>query len=189
MGKETRSRAWTVVVYPESCPENWVEIMNAWNIEYVISPLHDKDLNGAEEEKKAHWHVLLKFEGMKSIEQVSELVKPLNCPRPQRVHSPKSLVRYFLHLDHPDKHRYSASDLRIYGGIDIQDLLKPGTSERYTIIADMMDFVDNNGIEEYCDLVRYARDKERETWFPVLCDTATYLLSTYIKSQRFKNTD
>jgi len=184
--KETRNRNWTIVVYPESLPEDWISILNGFNVQYVVSPLHDSDKNGAEEEKKAHYHVLLLFGGVKSYDQVIELLKPLKCPAPQKVHSCKSLVRYFLHLDHPDKHQYSKADLIVYGGIDINDLLKPSSSERYTIIAEMMDFVDDNEIKEITDLLRYAREKRREDWFPLLCDSSTYLLNTYIKSQRHR---
>jgi len=183
--KETRSRNWTIVVYPESLPSDWISILNGQNIEYVISPLHDSDKNGAEEEKKAHHHVLLLFGGVKSFDQVKEVCSSLKCPAPQRVHSVKSLVRYFLHLDHPDKHQYNKADLVVYGGVDINDLLRPSTSERYALIADMMDFVDEQGITEFTQLLMYARKERREDWFPCLCDNSTYLLNMYIRSNRF----
>lgn len=182
--KDTRTRNWTVVVYPESAPENWRNIFNTLHIEGVVSPLHDSDTNGAEEEKKAHWHVLIMFGGVKSYQQVLEAIQPLNCPAPQRVHSVKSLVRYFLHLDQPDKHQYNASDLEVFGGVDIQELLRPSMSERYTMIADILDFIDNNELTEFTDLLRYARTDRREDWFPLLCDSSTYLISTYLKSRR-----
>ena len=184
--KETRSRNWTIVTYPDSRPEDWIQTLNSFNIEYIISPLHDKDVNGAEEEKKAHNHVLLMFGGVKSYDQVTELIAPLNCPSPQRCHSVKSLVRYFLHLDHPDKHQYSKEDLVAYGGVDIAELLRPSTSERYTLIAEMMDFVDDNELTELTDLIRYARKDRREDWFPCLCDSAVYIMTQYLKSHHFQ---
>jgi hypothetical protein len=183
----TRTRNWTVVVYPESAPANWIEILNSFNIQYVISPLHDSDKNGAEEEKKAHFHVLLLLGGVKSFEQVQELIKPLNCPIPQRVHSTKSLVRYFLHLDHPDKHQYKKEDLVSYGGVDVADLIRPSSSERYALIADMINFIDDNGMTEFSDIVNYARKNEKETWFPLLCDSASYFVSLYMKSKHFQS--
>ncbi len=185
--KTTRTRNWTVVVYPESAPENWMQILNSFNIQYVVSPLHDSDLNGAEEEKKAHWHVLLLLGGVKSFEQVRELVQPLKCPIPQKVHSTKSLVRYFLHLDHPDKHQYKKEDLIAYGGVDISDLLRPSSSERYSLISDMLGFIDDNEITEFSDIVKYARQFEKETWFPLLCDSSSYFVGMYIKSKHFQH--
>lgn len=182
--KGTRTRNWTVVVYPESLPDKWIEILNSFNIEYVVSPLHDSDKNGAEEEKKAHYHVLLMFGGVKTYEQVSELIEPLNCPKPQKVHSAKSLVRYFLHLDHPDKHQYKKEDLISYGGVDIAELLRPSSSERYSMLAEIMDFIDDNGLTEFSQLMDYARKDRREDWFPLLCDSSTFMLGMYIKSKR-----
>jgi len=184
--KTTRTRNWTAVIYPESMPENWIEILNSLNIQYVVSPLHDSDKNGAAEEKKPHYHLLLLLGGVKSFDQVLELVRPLNCPIPQKVHSAKALVRYFLHLDHPDKHQYKKEDLISYGGVDIAGLLRPTNSERYTLIADMIDFIDDNEITEFNVLIRYARHSEKETWFPILVDSGSYFINTYIKSKHFE---
>ncbi|MFS5611931.1 Rep family protein [Streptococcus agalactiae] len=38
-----RGRNWWIVVYPESLPENWKEIISTEPV--AISPLHDKDVN------------------------------------------------------------------------------------------------------------------------------------------------
>lgn len=192
--KTTRTRNWTVVIYPEHFIRKDItpikriqEVLNTFHIEYVLSPLHDADKNGAEEDKKPHYHALLLFGGVKSYEQVKEVIEPLNCPPPQKVHSTKQLVRYFLHLDHPDKHQYSKNDLISYGGVDIADLLRPSSSERYALIAEMMDFIDDNEIAEITDLLFYARKDRKEDWFPILCDSSTYLINTYIKSKRHRN--
>jgi hypothetical protein len=186
MDKNTRTRNWTIVVYPDSAPENWLQILNSWNIQYVVSPLHDSDKNGAEEEKKPHFHVLLLLGGVKSFDQIKELVKPLNCPIPQKVHSTKSLVRYFLHLDHPDKFQYKKEQLISYGGVDISDLLRPSSSERYSLMADMISFIDDNEITEFSQIVTYSSKFEKETWFPLLCDSGSYFISLYIKSKHFQ---
>ena len=54
-----RTRNWTVVLYPESAPENWRDILDALHIEWVESPLHEFDTNATGEVKKPHWHLLL----------------------------------------------------------------------------------------------------------------------------------
>ena len=76
------------------------------HIEWVESPLHDKDLNASGEAKKPHIHILLLFGGVKSYEQVKEITDSLNCPIPQRCHNARALVRYMAHLDNPEKHQY-----------------------------------------------------------------------------------
>ena len=172
-------------MYPDSAPDNWRDLIDDTHIEWVESPLHEFDTNPADGSvKKPHWHVLLMFGGVKSYEQVVEYLQPFNCPAPQRCHNAKSMVRYMAHLDHPHKYQYNVEDIVPHGGIDISDLLKPSSSERYSIIKDMMQFISDNNITEFCDLMDYAMSNEFDTWFPLLCDNSSYVIGQYIKSVR-----
>jgi len=189
MAKETRTRNWSIIVYPESAPENWRSILDESHIEWVESPLHEFDVNPTGEIKKPHYHVLLLFGGVKSYDQVSEFIKPLNGPIPQRCHNAKAMVRYFAHLDNPDKFQYSVSDIIPHGGVDISELLKPSTSERYSIIKEMCEYVGANNITEFYELMDYAMDQKFDTWFPLLCDNSAYIVNQYIKSNRQRITN
>lgn len=182
-----RTRNWSVVVYPESAPQNWREILDDLHIEWVESPLHEFDSNADGEVKKPHWHILLMFGGVKSYEQVCEVVKPLCCPVPQRCHNAKALVRYMAHLDNPEKFQYSISDIVPHGGVDVAELLRPSSSERYSLIADMAEWIKANGITEFQDLFDYAIAEKRDSWLPLLCDNSAYIIGQYIKSQRHRN--
>lgn len=182
--KDTRTRNWTIVLYPESVPENWRDIIDAWHIEWVESPLHDKDINADGEPKKPHWHILLMFGGVKSYEQVMELIEPLNCPIAKRCHNAKSLVRYMAHLDNPDKAQYNIKDVISHGGVDVADLLKPSSSERYTYIKEMKIWCSENDITEFEDLFSYAADERFDDWFPLLCDNCCYVMTQFLKSKR-----
>lgn len=184
--KETRTRTWTIVLYPESAPEHWRDILDELYIEWVESPLHDKDINANGEEKKAHWHILLIFGGVKSFEQVKEITDSLNAPIPQRCHNAKAMVRYMAHLDNPDKAQYRTSDIKAHGGVDLSEMLRPSFSERYTILADMISYIKANDIIEFQDLMDYALANEYDTWFPLLCDNSAFVVGNYIKSQRHR---
>ena len=181
-----RTRNWSVVVYPESAPDNWREYLDDLHIEWVESPLHEYDTNATGEVKKPHWHVLLMFGGVKSYEQVMEVIQPLRCPIPQRCHNAKAMVRYMAHLDNPEKHQYSVSDIVAHGGVDISELLRPSSSERYALIREMVAFVKDNGITEFQDLMDYASMERFDDWFPLLCDNSAYVVGNYIKSQRHR---
>lgn len=181
---ESRTRNWSVVLYPDSAPENWRDILDVLHIEWVESPLHEFDTNADGEVKKPHWHLLLMFGGVKSYEQVLEVLAPLNCPIPQRCHNAKAMVRYMAHLDNPEKHQYSISDIRAHGGVDLAELLRPSSSERYDLIREMMEFVDCEGITEFKDLCNYAMRERYDTWFPLLCDSCAIVMGNYVKSQR-----
>lgn len=182
--KETRTRNWTIVVYPDSAPENWRDIIDEWHIEWVESPIHDKDMNADGTPKKAHWHVLLMFGSVKAYEQVIELIEPLNCPIPKKCHNAKSLVRYMAHLDNPDKVQYDSAAIVAHGGVCIADLLKPSSSERYTYIREMCEWCNENDCTEFMDLMNYAMVERMEDWFPLLCDNSSYVMTQFLKSKR-----
>jgi hypothetical protein len=183
---DNRTRNWTFVLYEDSAPENWRELLDEMHIEWIESPWHDKDLNADGEPKKKHKHILLMYPGKKSYEQIKELTDKLNQPIPQRCHNAKAMVRYMAHLDNPEKAQYNPSDIIAHGGVDVSDMLRPSSSERYSIIKDMIDYVRSAGIIEFQDLMDYAADVHYDDWFPLLCDNSAYVVGLYIKSQRHR---
>lgn len=181
-----RTRNWNIIVYPDSAPTNWRDILDDSHIEWIESPLHEFDVNPTGEVKKAHYHVLLLFGGVKSFEQVSDFIQPLNCPIPQRCHNAKSSVRYMAHLDNPDKYQYSISDIVSHGGVDVSELLRPSSSERYSLLRDMCTFIRDNHITEFRYIVDYALENRFDDWFPLLCDNSAYFIKEYIRSCHFE---
>src|SRR5690625_5484226 len=77
-------------------------------------------MNTDDTHKKAHYHVLFMFDGVKSYNQVKSIADSVNAPIPQIVGSAKGLTRYMLHLDNPDKAQYDSSDLQAFNGTDIR---------------------------------------------------------------------
>lgn len=184
---DTRTRAWAAVVYPDSAPPDWRDILDGEHIEWAESPLHDQDVNpGTGEVKKAHWHIVLTFEGKKSFEQVTAILAPLGCPIPQRCHSVIGAVRYFTHMDNPEKHQYPVSQVIGHGGFDVAAALHPTSGKRYELIAEMVDFIRDQHVTEFMDLMFYARHNRRDDWFPLLCDSSAYIVNQCIKSERFR---
>lgn len=181
---DSRARSWTFVLYPESAPENWRSIIDDQHIQWVESPLHDKDINPDGTPKKPHWHILLIFEGKKSYEQIKEITDKLNAPIPQKTASARGLVRYMVHMDNPEKFQYNVSEIIGHGGADVSELLRPSSTERYSMIREMISFVRENNIVEFQDLMDYAASQRFEDWFPMLCDSSSYVMSCYIKSSR-----
>lgn len=184
--KESRSRAWTFIVYPESAPENWVDILEDLHIEWVQSPLHEFDVNPDGEVKKAHWHILVQFTNVKSYDQVNEIGKLVKATVPQRCHNTRALVRYFCHLDNPDKFQYDVKDIIPHGGADVEDLLKPSHAMRQSVIADMMAWCKKEQIDEFQDLYDYSRLNRRDDWFIVLNDSAVLPMKYYLSSMRHR---
>lgn len=180
-------RNWTFIIYPgDSCPDNYAEILDDLHVEWVESPLHDKDLNGDGSPKKPHKHIAVLFDGKKSYDQVLDISNLVGGTIPQRIMSVKGTVRYFAHLDNPEKAQYRIGDVIAHGGVDLTSLLQPSATERYEILRDMMTFCLENDIFEFSDLVNYAMQERYSDWFPVLTDHNTLVMQTYLTSRRHK---
>lgn len=181
-----RTRLWTFIVYPESAPSAWRDCLDDLHLEWAESPLHEFDVNITGELKKPHWHVVISFDGPKSYEQVSDIISPLNCPAPQRCHSLKGAIRYFVHLDNPEKFQYPISGIVGHGGFDIAAALQPSSSERYSVLRDMCDYIKRNHVCEFSEFVYYAMAEHFDDWYPLLADNSAYFISHVIASERHK---
>ena len=184
--EDDRVRSWTFILYPDSAPSDWKEQIEDMHILSAVSPLHDADKNADGSIKKPHYHILLTYEGKKSFNQIKKITDSLNCPIPKQVQSAKGLVRYFCHLDNPEKAQYKKSDIIAFSGLDIEDLMRPTSSNRYALIGDMINFIKNHNITEFVDFMVYAQEFHMEDWFPLLCDNCSYVIGQVIKSQRHK---
>lgn len=185
---DERTRNWTFVLYPSEgnppAPPNWRDILDDEHIQWIESPLHDKDINADGTPKKAHIHILLMYEGKKSFEQIKELTDKLNAPIPQKCASAKGLVRYMAHLDNPEKAQYDRAGITGHGGADVAEYLKPSSSSRYQLIGEMRQWVNETNCIEFCDLFDYAAEQRFDDWFPLLCDNSAYIMGEFIKSKR-----
>lgn len=178
--RDTRSRNFATVVYPESAPEDWQEKLAANFVPAFISPLHDRDVNPTGEPKKAHHHVVVMFEGKKSEDQVREVFKSFGGVGLERIQSIRGYARYLCHLDNPEKAQYSPDDVRSLCGADYTATIGLVT-DKYKAIDEIMDYIDATGTTSYRDLMRYCRS-ERRDWFRVLCDNGSYVILEYLKS-------
>lgn len=106
MRKDKCSNKWTFLIYKESVPHNYIEILESIHIPFILSPWHDKVINSKTGEfKKSHKHGELFFDSLKSYSQVSELLtEKLNTPAHiEVVMSPKGMYDYFIHAENPEK--------------------------------------------------------------------------------------
>ena len=181
-----KTRAWTFIVYPDSAPSDWRDIIDDLHIPWVESPLHDRDQNPMGDQKKPHWHVLIYSDGPKTFNNVSKLIEGLNTPEVRPCNSIVGLVRYFAHLDNPEKFQYDKDRIIGHSGFDVDTYLAMRPGEELEQIACMMDQVVNENITEYFDLVMYARTYHQHDWFPLLAKSYSYFMKEFIASYRHK---
>ncbi|HFR3424515.1 TPA: Spaf_1101 family AAA-like ATPase [Streptococcus suis] len=139
-----RGRNWWIVVYPESLPENWKEIISTEPV--AISPLHDKDVNADGTKKKPHYHIVFNYKGNKSFEQMDEMARALRAPIPERISGLTGAVRYLTHMDNPEKYQYDNTEIQVFGGFDLESCLALSTGDKRQALKEMLGFISDNNI-------------------------------------------
>ena len=176
-----RTRNYATVVYPESAPQNWQEILSEQLVPAFISPLHEFDKNPTGEPKKPHHHVLLVFDSVKTVEQAQEIFSQIGGVGCEVVQSLRGYARYLCHLDNPEKAQYQPEDVRCLCGADYMATIGL-VLDKYKAVREMVYFCRDNDILSYADLLEYCCE-ERPDWFRVLCDNGTVVVKEYLKSK------
>jgi len=151
--KDGRYRQWTIVVYPDSAPADWRDRLNG--LQWVESPLHDKDVNPDGTLKKPHWHILIVCSNKKNYEQIKEIADSINGASPQYVQNLTGMLRYFAHLDNPEKAQYKKNDI-IGHGVDVSKYLE-SEDDIDKLEQDIEIYCEENHIAEYAQLIKISR--------------------------------
>lgn len=186
MAKEKRSNKWAFLLYQESAPENYLDILEEMHIPFVLSPWHDKDVNKETGEfKKAHKHGALYFDSLKSYSQVSKLLtNHLNTPKHVEViMSPRGMYDYFTHAENPEKTLYDINDIESGCGFDLDKFLITNNSGEFLTLV--IDIIEEQNFLEFNSLVRYAR-AENPQLLSLIMDK-TYFFAKYLDSRRYDN--
>lgn len=172
--KVIKKRNWAFVMYPESMPDNWKEIFSLSGLQIAVSPLHDKDLNADEEEKKPHYHVIVVYGNTTTYNNVLQFTKQLNATIPQALESVRGYYRYFTHKDNPEKHQYDEKDIQTFGGFDILEFVELTKTEVNKLISELTYIIRDNDIFEYSDLIFYCLDNQLNDYFAVASNHTLY---------------
>ncbi len=168
---------WVMIVYPDSAPANWVQVLRARGYRIAISPLHDKDTwnhdspecvnpdtgevipKGARykagDRKKAHWHVIVCTDIKTSYREMNdELQSITHCPYIQKCRSLKNAYEYFLHINNPEKYQgYDKSEIQTYNNFHIE----PNKYEVGVLTDEVIGMIIDNEIDRFLDLVTLYR--------------------------------
>lgn len=181
---DERAYSWTIIFYPESAPENFLEVIQSWRAKYWLSPIHDKDVDANGVPKKEHYHLVLKFSSKKSVNQIQELSNQLSSVHVDWVHcyvpELRGMIRYLVHFDDANKAPYSLNDIRFGCGADLMDYFTDASDTDYCV-AEMMKYIDESETASFAQLSRYAANN-RPDWFRVLTSKRTVFISAYCKS-------
>lgn len=178
-----RSTKWTFLIYQESTPVNYLDVLDSMQVPYILSPWHDKDIDSQTGElKKAHKHGALFFETLKSYSQVSTLISTkLNGPaHVEIVMSPKGMYNYFTHAENPEKTAYAIKDIECGSGFDLTKFLADQNTD--VLMQDILETIEEKKMTEFEQLVDNFRTQNPEI-LRILIKNA-YFFSKYLDSKR-----
>lgn len=117
MTSPLKSRWWWFIAYPDSLPDNWKDILLLTGIPFIVSPLHDKDINTDGKYKKAHYHIIVIFANPTTYNHVlNHCCKPINATIPQVILNLAGSVAYLTHKGINDKAQYQSCDIECFNG-------------------------------------------------------------------------
>lgn len=131
-------------------PDDWIEQLQNTGLPFVISPLHDKDINPDGTMKKPHWHVIVSWSNTTTYRNARVLAQTiLHSPLPQLLKAVEGMYRYLTHADNPEKYQYTDELPHSYNGWE-----RPLDSAAVTaILADIRKRVYLDNCLEYGEIV------------------------------------
>ena len=185
-GQQKRYRNFVTVVYLDSAPENFIEIVSNWKIPAFVSPYHDKDFNPDGTPKKPHYHVLIMYDGPKTEQQAREQFSEICGVGMEVVKSLRGYSRYLCHLDSPEKAQYSIEDVWSLGGSDYLSIIELAADEDHGYTS-LMQFIDDFDVQSFYSLVNWC-SKHNRSWFRLLRSNSIFW-DKYLKSRKWTVTN
>lgn len=185
LAKVVKKRYWAFCAYPESLPPDWKDQLVQTGLPCAISPLHDRDVNPTGEVKKAHYHVILCYNGPTALSVVEKLTQQLGQPNPQAIENVKGYYRYLTHKDNPEKAQYEDKDIETLNGFNVADYSELTRSEVLEVKLKIVEIIRTGRITEYCDLMDLLFDSGMMLEWEV-ASSHTFFFEKYIASLRNK---
>ena len=183
--KNIKKRNWAFIVYLDSAPQNWRDILQETGCLFAISPYHDSDINADGTPKKPHYHVIVCYDGPTSYNVIKRICDSVNATIPQPLEQIRGYYRYFTHKDNPEKFQYNEEDITTINGFDINNYIEMTYTEVAKYILQLQTLIREKKILEYSDLLDILVDNDcKELWD--VARNHTLMLDRYISSRRNK---
>lgn len=189
--------------YPDpTLPDDWEELLTQTFLPWGHSPVHDRDLFSDSDQaknsdhksgtrKRPHYHCMIAWEGPVTydlaLQTVQDAIGADNVSIVKKCNSALGYYRYFTHADNVDKVAYQKSDIRLYNGLVINDAdMKLSIDDKLTNLKEMVEFINDNEIKEFCDFVQACQQLHNDTWFYLATCVSSIFIKSYIQSFREK---
>ena len=155
----SRTRNWTFIHYPNKMVSlDVAQSLLKESLCHIGIPcayqLHDKDTLEDGTKKPIHWHVVVSYSSVKSLEQVkSDFWQLAANGYIEPVRDMRAAVRYLSHMDNAEKAQYD--EPKALNGLDISKHIASTDKEKDAIKAmkDIITYIRLNDIMYYNDLL------------------------------------
>lgn len=162
-----KHRYFAIIVYPESLPENWKELLENMGRPVAISPLHNLDkvenpVADGHEYKKAHYHVLWIEANPITVDAVrNKFKRVLGTNAVNHVEIVDSVEHYYNYLTHEskdairkNKHKYDAKDIVKLNDFDIDRYVTLDASDKADLLRQVLDLIVEH---KFCNVIMIDR--------------------------------
>lgn len=179
-----KSRYWAFILYEDSRPKEWEEIITQWFLPVCVSPRHDKDIKEDGTMKKPHYHVLLCFGNTTTYKTALKYAEELGAKIVKPISSSRGAYEYWTHKNNPEKAQYDEAEMRYFGGFSVEKNIGRTNEEEEEIIQAIIDIVNMKNFKELKEIYDYCNKMELIEYRNMI-QKKTLFIKEYVKSRRF----
>lgn len=162
----TKARYWVGVGYPENMRPDWQDVIGeVTQLPYAYC-VHDKDMDGNEDDRKEHVHILLAFPNTTTYKSALTVMQGLSADgrkafnTVQKVNNVRFMYNYLIH-DTEDckkkhKHLYDASERVTGNNFDIGSYEQVGVEEKKAMRKELAEVIFSRDFKNYLDFYVYV---------------------------------
>lgn len=164
----TKARYWTAVGYPENMRSDWQDVIGeVLQLPYAYC-IHDKDKDGAEDDRKTHVHILVAYPNTTTYKSALLSFQGLSAPGKQafntceKVQNIRYCYNYLIH-DTEDsrkkkKHLYSDHERITGNNFDIGSYEQMALADKKRIRRELAQVIRDKGFKNYLDFYNCVVD-------------------------------
>ena len=218
--KNDRYKDWLFLLWEDNHYSDYMSRLSASGVQCAISPLHANDSweynddmiddprvgvspdlrdynlslgeNGGTpgSSKKPHRHIILRFPGSKSQEQVNQFVSEIFSERPclpMKCWGISGATRYLIHYDHPHKEQFTIHSIISVNGFDFEKYFKPTAAQEDELFYSVLTIIEQNNFNTWYRLMFYLSNQCKNGDYIEefrYCRSHVHLISTFVNSRQ-----
>lgn len=192
-GAGKRHKVWMGIFYPDTAEDGWRDECDELGLSFLVSPLHDRDVWTAADErrnpdhiegkkKEPHYHFLAEYPQPVDYATVKEDFAFLHTHSIKYAKSKASIALYLTHERCDDKAHYDSRDVLEFGGANWHDWCGE-LEDVHAIMLEMRAFIVERNVTEF-DLFQLWCDENNDTWSRALDLKCSWAIGNFIERRR-----